>query len=136
MREVEASRFVTATLPELERALSPSDVIEHEGTFTVAEVTETDDAQRVTARAGGMEVTFVVEERDDGYYYAQLGDQGPFESMATTVTFARRNEGTDVTMRSTVSLGLPLSALTDRIAAWKRRGELERALDNVAAAVE
>jgi hypothetical protein len=35
-----------------------------------------------------------------------------------------------------VSLGLPLAAVTDRVAAWKRRGELDRALDNLAAAVE
>ncbi|ESS06386.1 MAG: hypothetical protein A07HB70_01105 [uncultured archaeon A07HB70] len=31
-----------------------------------------------------------------------------------------------------MSLGLPLAGLTDRVAAWKRRGELERALDRIA----
>jgi hypothetical protein len=30
---------------------------------------------------------------------------------------------------------LPLASLTDRVAAWKRRGELERALDALAADV-
>jgi hypothetical protein len=38
-----------------------------------------------------------------------------------------------VTARSAVSLGLPVPALTDRVAAWKRRGELERLLDGLAA---
>jgi hypothetical protein len=39
-------------------------------------------------------------------------------------------------MNSTVSAGLPLPTITDRVAAWKRRGELRRALARLAADVE
>ena len=37
-------------------------------------------------------------------------------------------------MRSSVSLNLPLP-FADRIAAWKRRGELQRAIDELAESV-
>ena len=138
MREVEVTRFVPLTIRELERVLSPRELIEYEGTFTVDAVTERaeGDGWHVTATAGGVEAAFHVTEREDGYQYEQVGQQGPFESMATTLSMARRNEGSDVSLRSTVSLGLPLAALTDRVAAWKRRGELERAVDALVAAAE
>lgn len=129
------SRFVRATRPEVERLLTPDLLIEYEGTFTVRDVTETDEGAVVTAGASGMGAEFVFVEHEDGYVYRQRGEAGPFDEMETTVTVAAEDEGTRVTMRSSVSLGLPLSALTDRIAAWKRRGELERALERLAADV-
>jgi hypothetical protein len=133
MREVEVSRFVPATLPEVERHLSPATLVEYEGTFTVADVTETDDGWTVTARATGMEVAFEFSRREDGWAYRQRGAQGPFDAMETTVSLAREDEGTRVSVWSAVSLGLPPAAITDRIAAWKRRGELRRALDRLVA---
>lgn len=136
MREIQVSRFVDATIPELERVCSPASIVEYEGTFTVADVTEDEAEWVVTGDAGGMSATFAFERRDDGYYYTQRGSEGPFDAMETTLTYARENEGTVVTLRSSVSLGLPLAAVTDRVAAWKRRGELKRALRNLAAAVE
>ncbi|MFB6309460.1 MAG: SRPBCC family protein [Haloarculaceae archaeon] len=132
MREVEVSRFVRATPAELERYLSPAAIIEHEGTFTVV---DSDDGQ-VTARGGGMEVVFAFEERDTGYRYRQVGDRGPFETMTTTLTYEPENEGSTVRARSSVSLGLPVASVTDRVAAWKRRGELRRALEELATAFE
>ncbi|MBX0321882.1 SRPBCC family protein [Halomicroarcula sp. F13] len=132
MREVVQTRFVDATPAELERALSPSTVLEAAGTFTVVETEAVDDGQRVTARGGGMEAVFEFEDRTDGLRYRQVGQQGPFEAMETTVTYTARDHGSEVTVRSSVSLGLPLASLTDRVAAWKRRGELDRMLDGLA----
>lgn len=136
MRTVEASRFVRATLPEVERHLDPATIIDYEGTFSVVDVRETDAGWVVTGRGGGlMEVEFEVEAREDGYVYRQAGDAGPFEEMETSLELARKDEGVTVTMQSSVSLGIPLP-LADRVAAWKRRGELKRALRRLAAAVE
>lgn len=137
MRSVEVSRFVRATLPRVERQLSPAAIVEYEGTFTVVDVEETDDEWVVTGEAGGrmLEARFAFEAREDGYVYRQVEDAGPFEEMESRIRLERRDEGVDVTMRSSVSLGLRLP-LADRLAAWKRRGELKRALSRLAADVE
>ena len=133
---MEVSRFVGATLPAVERQLSPAAIVEYEGTFTVMDVEETGDGWIVTGRGGGLlEARFVFEEREDGYVYRQESDTGPFEKMETTIRLARRDEGVDVTARSAVSLGVPLP-LVDRVAAWKRKGELRRVLSRLAADVE
>lgn len=132
MPEVEVSRFVPATLPEVERQLTPELLIDYEGTFSISDVTETESGVRVTARATGMEVPFRFEQRDNGYFYEQEPDDvGPFQEMKTWLTLEPENEGVTVTMRSVVQLRLPLP-FADRIAAWKRRGELTRALDRLA----
>lgn len=137
MRSVEVSRFVRATLPQVERQLTPASIVEYEGTFSVVDVEETAAGQVVTGQAGGrlIEGRFLFEPRDGGYAYRQEGDAGPFEEMETRISLARRDEGVDVTARSSVSLGVPLP-LADRVAAWKRRGELKRALERLAADVE
>ncbi|WP_129114080.1 SRPBCC family protein [Halegenticoccus tardaugens] len=135
MREVRATRFVRAPPTVVERTLSPAAVVESEGSFDVRAVDERDDGTTlVTAGARGLELTFRFEAREEGLSYAQEG--GPFDAMETRLSVAPENEGSSVTMRSTVSLGLPAAAVTDRIAAWKRRGEIERALDALAADVE
>ena len=136
MHSVEVSRFVRATLPAVERRLSPAAVVEYEGTFTVTDVQETGDGWIVTGRGGGLlEARFAFEEREDGYVYRQEGDAGPFEEMETRLRLSRRDEGVEVTAQSAVSLGVPLP-LVDHVAAWKRRGELRRALSRLAADVE
>lgn len=142
MRETEASRFVAATLPAVERALAPADVVEYEGSFDVFDVEATEEGTLVTAGARGLRMT-VRFEADEGFeadetglYYEQEGSAGPFDEMWTRIGMARENEGTRVTMRSGVSLGLPLAPLTDRVAAWKRRSELRRALSRLAADLE
>jgi ligand-binding SRPBCC domain-containing protein len=136
MREVERSRFVRATQAVVERHLDPRSLVEYEGSFEVYDVTDQGEQTLVTAGAGGLELTLRFENHEDTVYYTQEGEAGPFESMETWVSVSPVNEGTRVTMRSSVSLGLPVPAVTDRIAAWKRRGELRRALDALADVVE
>ena len=90
----------------------------------------------VSGRVTRLDVEQSREEERDSCNYRQEGQEGPFEAMETWLTLAPEDEGSRLTARSRVSLGLPLAALTDRIAAWKRRGELERALENIAVTVE
>ena len=136
MHSVEVTRFVRATLPEVERRLSPATIVEYEGTFDVVDVEETAVGWTVTGQGGGLiEARFDFEAREDGYVYRQAGDAGPFDEMETRIELARRNEGVDVTARSSVSLGVSLP-LVDRVAAWKRKGELKRALSRLAADLE
>jgi hypothetical protein len=129
MREVEVSRFLRATVPQVERVLSPATLIEYEGSFTPRETVKLEDGVRVIAAASGLEMGIRFEEREDGYRYEQEGNYGPFEAMETTITYGPENEGVRVHMRSAVTLDLFPRRLTDRVAAWKRRAELERALD-------
>ncbi|WP_248895877.1 SRPBCC family protein [Haloplanus halobius] len=132
MRTVEVSRFVAAPSPVVERVLTPATVVESEGSFTVREVRETADATLVTVGGRGLTFTLRFEARDDGLHYAQAGEAGPFDAMTTDLRVAAEDEGSRVTARSAVSLGLPLPTVTDRVAAWKRRGELTRLLDALA----
>lgn len=134
MREVEVSRFVRAAPRAVERVLTPTTVVESEGSFTVRAVTETEDGTLVTAGARGLELTLRFEERPDGLHYTQAGSAGPFDAMTTDLTVEAEDEGSRVTARSAVSLGLPLPALSDRLATWKRRGELNRLLEALATA--
>jgi len=128
MREVAVDRFVAATPAEVERALSPADLVEYEGSFRVLEIEERDGETVVTAGASGVGVTLRFENREGGLRYEQVGDAGPFDAMWTDVAWEPENEGSRVRAASGVSLGLPLGRVTDRVAAWKRRGELKRAL--------
>jgi len=133
MREVTVERFVAATPVEVERTLSPATLVEYEGSFDVREVEADEDGTVVTASARGVGVTLRFTDRDDGVRYEQVGDAGPFDAMWTDVSWAPENEGTRVTATSGVSLGLPFAVVWDRVGAWKRRGELQRALDALAA---
>lgn len=137
MRTVEVSRFLQAYPREVDRLITPETVLDYEGTFTTVDVEETDGTTVVDAQAGGqlMEARFVFEDREDGLVYRQDGRAGPFEAMETEIAVTAENEGTRVSMRSSVSLALPLP-FADRVAAWKRRGELKRALKGLAADVE
>lgn len=133
MREVEASRFVRATPAEVRRTLTPAALVEYEGSFSVADVDERADGTTVvTAGSHGLGLALRFEDHTDGLSYTQEGDAGPFDEMETRVTVAAEDDGSRVTMWSAVSLGLPLSGVTDRLAAWKRKGELKRALDALA----
>jgi ligand-binding SRPBCC domain-containing protein len=134
MAEVERSRFVRATPTEIARYLSPETLVAAEGTFEVRSARPEGDGTVVTVAGGGLSFDLRFEQREDGYYYTQVGEAGPFDSMETWVRYGREDEGSRVTMRSAVSLAIPLP-FVDRIAAWKRGGELERALDTLASAV-
>lgn len=134
MRDVETSRFVQARRPVVTRALDPAAIVEYEGSFRVRNVEEREDGKQVTAGGGGIELELWFEEREDGYYYEQQRG-GPLDELWTTIAVAPEDDGVRVTARSGVSLGVPVPG-ADRIAAWKRRGELERMLENLAEAVE
>ncbi|MFB6156159.1 MAG: SRPBCC domain-containing protein [Haloferacaceae archaeon] len=131
MRDIEVSRVVAASPPTVRRALTPTGMVVYEGSFSVVDVAEgdADGVTHVTVGAGGLEMTLRFEEREDGLYYTQEGESGPFASMQTRVTVEAESGGSRVTAWSNVSLGLPLPSLTDRVAGWKRRGELRRALE-------
>lgn len=130
MRTVEVSRFVPIQPEVVERALTPTNVVEYEGTFEPVGIEEQGDGSTlVTAVARGLQVELRFEPHPDGLRYMQEGDKGPFDEMETEWTFHPEDEGVRVVARSTASLGLPLAAITDRVAAWKRRHELDRAID-------
>ncbi|UIP00054.1 SRPBCC family protein [Halobaculum sp. CBA1158] len=131
MREVAADRFVASSPAALRRSLSPTALVEYEGSFAPRASRTDGDATVVTVAGGGLEFDLRFVETDDGWRYEQAGDRGPFDSMETTVTVEPANEGSRVRAVSRVSLGLPVP-LVDRIAGWKRRGELRRLLDAVA----
>ena len=115
--------------------LDPMTIVDVEGTFTALDVSESDGRSEVVARGGGMEVVLEFVATETGYEYEQRGDNGPFETMRTTLAVTPDDEGSTITMESTVSLGLPLAVVSDRIAAWKRRGELKRAIRAIDEAV-
>jgi hypothetical protein len=127
MREVSVSRFVQTQPPVLEEALSPAAILEAEGSFSVRDIES--DGDRVTVGGYGLELVFEFSDRQDGIEYDQL--EGPLETLRTTLTYEREDEGTRLTARSDVAVGGP--GLLDRLAAWKRRGELRRALDTLTA---
>jgi hypothetical protein len=126
MREVEASRFVQTYPDVVEGVLSPETVLEAEGSFSVRDIAA--DGTQVTVGGYGLELVFEFTRREDGIEYDQV--EGPLETLQTTLRYEPENEGTRLTARSEVAVGGP--AVVDRIAAWKRRGELRRALDGIA----
>lgn len=132
MRETEVARFVAATPSEVGRALDPASVVEYEGSFQVFDVEEDGEVTLVTAGASGLRMTLRFEPREDGLYYEQEGEAGPFDAMWTELRWEPDDEGSRVVARSGVEIGLPLAAISDRVAAWKRRGELRRALRRIA----
>ncbi|WP_373188614.1 SRPBCC family protein [Halolamina sp.] len=133
MHETEVARFVPATPPVLERTLTPERIVTAEGSFEVLDIEEQDGLTLITAGARGLQLVLHFERTEQGWTYEQAGQAGPFDDMWTHLSWEAENEGARVTATSGVSLGLPLPAISDRIAAWKRRGELQRLLDELAA---
>jgi len=131
MREVSVSRFVRATTEELQRELTPARIVQYEGSFDATSVEPDGDGTIVTAEKRGLSFQLRFEPQDDGFYYTQVGEMGPFEEMETWLTMKRKDDGSVVTVRSAVDLGIPLPG-TGRFAAWKRKGELKRLLDRLA----
>ncbi|MGM0606631.1 MAG: SRPBCC family protein [Halobacteriota archaeon] len=135
MHEVAVSRFVRETPEAIGRLLTPERIVGYEGSFTVRDVTETPSGTIVTVGSTGLTFRLRFEIDDETVYYTQDGDAGPFESMETWLTYRRKDDGTVVTAHSVVSLAAPIPGI-DRIAGWKRRGELKRALNALAEDVE
>lgn len=129
MREVEASRFVAAPPAVVARVLTPRAVVAAEGSFDVREVAEGGPDGETLVRAGrrGVSIVFAFEERDDGVRYVQR--EGPLEELTTTIDYRSEDEGTRLTARSEIVVG---PGPVERVAAWKRRGELKRALRGLA----
>ena len=158
MREVERDRFIPESPTVIARALSPERIVEWEGSFSVVDVenattAETDVERPITmedpAAEGGEAVTLVTvsgpgvgfrllfKRTPHGYHYVVAdGDDpaGPFDHMESWLTVEPEDEGSRVRIRSAVSLNAPIP-FADRIAAWKRGGEIDRALDGLADAV-
>lgn len=131
MREVVVDRFVRARPDGVADALDPATVVEYEESFSVLDIDAEESGTVVTAGSRGLTLSLRFEPIESGMRYEQLEDAGPLAEMWTELSWAPENEGTRVTARSGVSLGLPVPSVTDRIAAWKRRGELKRALRNL-----
>ncbi|MXR50693.1 SRPBCC family protein [Halovenus sp. WSH3] len=137
MRTVELTRQIDASPPVVDRALDPASIVEYEGSFEVFEVERREDDWLVVAGGSGLRLTLRFEERENGFFYEQEAAEGqPLDAMETTITYRQEGNGTRVTAVSEVSMGVRPTAITDRLAAWKRNGELERALDALAAEVE
>lgn len=136
MRTVEVSRGIAATPTEILHHVDPPRLVELEGTFTPVDVSEGPEETTVTGKGGGMTVEFRFEETERGYWYEQVEDAGPIETLETEFAIEPQDEGSIITMTSSVSLGLPVSALSDRVGAWKRRGELKRAVSQLAEDLE
>ncbi len=136
MREIAVEQFVAAKPHEVADALDPAAVVAYEESFDVFDVENRAGETLVTVGGRGLRMDLRFESTADGLHYEQVDDAGPLDEMWTELAWAPENEGTRVTARSGVTLGLPLAAVTDRVAAWKRRGELERALQNLAAEIE
>jgi hypothetical protein len=130
MREVEVTRFVQAPPAAVAPLLSPVGLMDAEGSFEVRGVDDVGEETEVTVGAYGLELVFRFREVENGIAYEQVS--GPLERLETTVTHAPEDEGTRLTARSTVAVGGP--GVVDGLAAWKRRGELRRALRAVEAA--
>ncbi|APX96919.1 polyketide cyclase [Natronorubrum daqingense] len=135
MREVTVSRAVDASAAAVSAWLEPETIVEAEGSFTVDHVEDADDegATLVVASGPGMQLPLRFEDREEAIYYTQEGERGPFSHMETWIELEEERSGTVVTIRSSVSLAAPLP-FGDRIAAWKRKGELNRALEELEAA--
>ncbi|WP_254536432.1 SRPBCC family protein [Halomarina litorea] len=122
--KVETSRFVRAPPAVVQRILSPVALVEAEGSFDVRGVEDGAGETLVHAGGYGVELLLAFEEREDGIAYTMR--EGPLDRLETTVTVAPEDEGSRITARSVVVTGGP--AVFDRLAGWKRRGELKRAL--------
>ncbi|MGQ3410789.1 SRPBCC family protein [Natrinema sp. LN54] len=131
MREVTASRVLEVAAADLSAWLEPAAIVEAEGSFAVESVEEGADATIVVASGPGIRLPLRFEDRDDAMYYTQEGEHGPFSHMETWLEYEPIDDRrTRVTIRSAVELAAPLP-FGDRIAAWKRNGELEGALETI-----
>ena len=142
MREVTLDRVIEASRPVVTRALDPASVVEYEDSFDVRAVRDDagDDSETVVVADGGRFVSLAYRFRDGDdddltCHYELPGDDGPFSEMETWIRLDAVDGGTWVRARSEVGLDVPFP-FGDRIAAWKRRGELRRLLTNLAADVE
>lgn len=133
MREVTVSRVVDAAAADLSAWLEPARIVDAEGSFAVETVDDRDRGTIVVASGPGLQLPLRFEDRDGTVYYTQESERGPFAHMETWLEYEPVDDDrTRVTVRSAVELAAPLP-FGDRIAAWKRRGELETLLETIEA---
>jgi hypothetical protein len=133
VKEVVVSRSIDAPRADVEAVLSPTRIVEYAGTYEVRAVEETGDAVVVTAGTDELAIDLEFTQTESAYVYRQIGDQGPFAEMYTSVSLAG-DEPIEVTARTCFTFGLPLPRLTDWFAASERRVELRRLVAGVEAA--
>lgn len=136
MRTVSVDHVVSRGPSVVARTLDPKSMIEYEGSFSVVELERRESDVLVVVTGRGLTFTLRAEPLDAGLYYEQYEGGGPLDSMATTIRYEPTDGGTLVNATSEVSMGVPPAIVTDRIAAWKRKGELKRALAQFATAIE
>lgn len=134
MHEVVVSRSIDAPREAVDRVLSPTSIVELARTYEVRHVERTDDAVVVTGETDELETVLEFTETEGAYIYRQLEDQGPFEEMYASVSLVG-DAPVEVTARTCFTFDLPLTRLTDWLAASQRRTELERLLAGLDAAV-
>lgn len=133
MREVTVSRFVDANPHEVAAVLTPETVVTCEGSFEVREVRDEGDGETlVAAGKSGVGLLLRFEAYEDGVAYEQV--EGPLEALTTTIRYRAKDHGTQLTATSSVAASGP--SVLDRLAAWKRKGELKRALAGLAEAAQ
>lgn len=130
MREVEVTATFDIPPAEIERKLSPEAIIEYAGTYEIESAEHSGDRTVLTATGNDIGIVVEFTEREDGYIYTQVGNDGPFEEMRTQIAIAGGNE-TRVSVRSEFTFGGWLSVLTDWLGTDIRRDELERLLVNL-----
>jgi len=123
---------VQAPRAAVERTLDPAAIVDYEGNVTVDDVEEREGETLVAASGPGLGLTYRFEALEDGFAYEQVEDDAPLETVETTLTCRASDEGTRLVAESTVSMGVWPRSIVDRIAARKRRADLECALDSIA----
>lgn len=131
MREVEVTATLDAPRAEVERALTPESIVEYAGTYEIESVEKRAGKTVMEATGEDIGITLEFTEREDGYGYVQLGDEGPFEEMRTRIT-VEGSEEARVTVRSEFTFGGWTAFLTDWLGADIRRDELQRLVANLA----
>lgn len=134
MQEVDVTRTIDAPRPKVEAVLSPAMIVEYAGTYTVQDVSQTDDGVVVTGVTDELEIALLFTETGGPFVYRQHDDVGPFAEMYASLSMTGDRPVT-VIARSCYTFGMPLARLTDRLVVRERRMELRRLVDGIEAAV-
>lgn len=136
MKEVETTAELDAPRELVEDLLTPSDIIEYEGTYEVAGVGEAEDGRReVHASTDNIDTAFAFEELPNGYAFEQTGEE-PFEKLYTTITVFGEDGSVEVIAKSEFTFGGWASVVLDWFAAGSRQSELQRMLLGLARAID
>jgi hypothetical protein len=136
MKEVETTAELDAPRELVEELLTPSDIIEYEGTYEVDGVGEAEDGRKeVHASAENIDTAFAFEELPNGYAFEQTGGE-PFQEQYTTITVYGEDGSVEVVARSEFTFGGWTAVVLDWFAAGSRQSELQRMLLGLAKAID